>query len=673
MSRLTARFLLAAFLIYAFAAQCATLRNAAIRLELGATSKGVPAITQAVWTANGATLFADDGSGDGLSDWVPAALARGAKDGRVRWVVTEDAIFHRATASKFVAGGVRVTWVVELARASALLRTRVEMKNESDSPRSIEWFPAWMGNWRIPAGSRWVRSWDSLTFRQVERPWPAGESIALSSRLHSSEAKGSNPYWVVGGGANRFYFGLEWCGGWDASLSGGADRLQFRVWLPPSETQLTLAPGESIAGPAAIIVPVAQAEEALARQAYMAARADFARKVYGGPEPSYPLSYNHWYAMRFAINGALLRKQIDAIAPYGFDAFIIDAGWYENVGGWTPDPAKFAPGEFEKVMREIKSRGIAAGIWTCPQFVHLKPGETRPEVDQPGFYEKFIQGHLIDLAGSGYTRRLLDHVAELRTRYSAGWWKYDQLLFAPGTRAGVMKNVVAFQKALVAVRKANPDLTIENCQSGGRMTNELTVLVDQQQWLRDGGNSGLRRARANIEEALGAVEFVFPWAALRWTNNPNLVDSADNELLRYYCRSAMAGTWGISADLTRIPDSQRATILSEIKNYRRLNELRKDSLLYDVVAPLPQADLARMTFFDARANRAAVMVYRWDRQGEFDAQVPLAHLSPKARYRIQDVDSAGAISREGGEMVREGIRIHFTPGRMSALVFIEAE
>jgi hypothetical protein len=649
------------------AAPCATLANGVIRLELGATSKGVPAITQATWAAGGATLFAEDGAEDGFSAWVPADLAARAKRGRVKWRVTEDAVFHRATASMLMAGGTRISWVVELARESQLLRLRVEMKNESAAPRAVEWFPAWTANWRIPAGSRWLRSWDSLSYRQVERPWPVDGSVALASRLHSSESPGSNPYWVVGGGANRFYFGLEWSGGWEASLSGGADRLNFRVWLPPAEAQLVLQGGESIAGPAVILVPVAETGEALARKWYMAARAKLARRLYGGPAPSYPLSYNHWYAMRFNINGALLGKQIDSSAPYGFDAFIVDAGWYENVGRWTPDPAKFAPGEFEKLLRGIKSRGIAAGIWTCPQFVHLEPGETRPEVDQPGFHEKFIKGDLVDLAGSGWTRRLLDHVAELRTKYSADWWKYDQLLFVPRTRLGVMKNVVAFQKALVAVRRANPDLIIENCQSGGRMTNELTVLLGQQQWLRDGGNSGLRRARANVEEALGAVEFVFPWAALRWTNNPNLIDPADTELLRLYCRSAMAGTWGISADLTKIPDSQRAAILGEIKNYRRLNALRKDSLLYDVLAPRAGTDVARITFYDSRASKAAVLVYRWDREGEFDARVPLTHLGPGARYRVEDVDAKGA------KLARDAVTVHFTPERMSALIFVEAE
>lgn len=209
MTRHPARRLLVLLLVVLPVAHCATLRNESIRLELGATSNGVPAITQATWAASGAKLFIEAGSSDGLNAWVPADLAAGVKLARAKWTITEDAVFHRATSSLILAHGVRATWVVELARTSALIRTRVEMKNESASPRLIEWYPAWNANWRIPGGARWLRTWDSLSFHQQERPWPAGAKIALSSRLHSSESKGSNPYWVLGGGTNRLYFGLE--------------------------------------------------------------------------------------------------------------------------------------------------------------------------------------------------------------------------------------------------------------------------------------------------------------------------------------------------------------------------------------------------------------------------------------------------------------------------------
>src|SRR5581483_3686974 len=110
--------------------------------------------------------------------------------------------------------------------------------------------------------------------------------------------------------------------------------------------------------------------------------------------------------------------------------------------------------------------------------------------------------------------------------------------------------------ALRAVRQANPDLFIENCQSGGRMINEFTLLLTQTSWLKDDNQVGLEHARANISTALGAMQFVFPWAALRFIYNLDQLNPDDDELTRLYCRSAMAGVWGTSTDLSQISQRQ---------------------------------------------------------------------------------------------------------------------
>ena len=103
---------------------------------------------------------------------------------------------------------------------------------------------------------------------------------------------------------------------------------------------------------------------------------------------------------------------------------------------------------------------------------------------------------MLDLTGANLKDRLTNHVAALRAQYQMDWWKYDQDFFVEQSNAGLMRNVLTFQNALKSVRQANPDLTIENCQSGGRMINELTLLATQISWLKDGGNNGLGHAKA---------------------------------------------------------------------------------------------------------------------------------------------------------------------------------
>ncbi|MCP4640579.1 MAG: hypothetical protein GY851_09110, partial [bacterium] len=311
------------------------------------------------------------------------------------------------------------------------------------------------------------------------------------------------------------------------------------------------------------------------------------------------------------------------------------------------------------------------GIWTCPQFLRADADNLPPEVDQPGRYEKFIDGHLLDLAGMGFTEFLLEHVAQMRERYHADWWKYDQLLFTEETRHGVMKNVVAFEDAIRSVRAAHPDLMIENCQSGGRMINEFTVLATQNQWIRDGGDTGLDHARSILRDALGAVEFLPPWTCNRWTNNPDRNDEKNHEFTRMYCRCAMPGTWGLVADLGKIEEKQRDVIVSEVAHYRRLSELKRD-YLYDVHYPEEGRAAAGITYYDASGTRAGVLLCRWDADDAFSETVVLDGLRPDARYRVEDVDSNTVTELAGDVLAEDGLMVAFGKKRMSALLFIEA-
>jgi hypothetical protein len=667
------------------AAESLTIANNAVELRLGLSDQGIPVIQVAVWKDTRTPILSllPDAGPSNLDDKVPRALQPTQNlVGRTSvcplngtpWRLVDDALFIRAECERELAPGIRLTWIVELAKQGSIVRLHCRMKNGGAESCPVEWFPVWIARWKVP-GAQAVRGWRALSFIPVERPIADLDGTSWGSRLHSSDTpdNGMNPYWDVRGSQGHLYFGLEWCGGWRAELSGGVDTLGFKVFLPSNETQLVLAPGESIDGPVLMVTAIRDADEALARAEWMKQRAALAKDLYGGPPPSHPFTYNNWYTTRFNVDASFLKRQVDAMDPYKFDAFIVDAGWYKCVGDWTPNSSKFAAGEFEEILRSVKSKGALAGIWTCPQFVSASKDSLPPEVDQPPTYEKFIDGYLLDLAGCNFSRRLVEHVVMLREKYGAQWWKYDQLLFAAHTRQGVMRNVIAFQEALRAVRAKYPDLIIENCQSGGRMTNELTVLATQSQWLRDGGNNGLGHARDNISVALGALEFIFPWAANRWTNNPDQMDPNDDELLRYYCRSAMPGTWGLVADLPKITERQRDIILKEVETYRRLNELKAD-YLYEVELPKPGAQVASITFYNRTHSKAAAIIYRWDAEGAFehDLTFPLFASTPST-YDIEDIDTGKSIETTSDLLVSGGIPVSFTRGRLSALLFISVK
>ena len=203
------------------------------------------------------------------------------------------------------------------------------------------------------------------------------------------------------------------------------------------------------------------------------------------------------------------------------------------------------------------------------------------------------------------------------------------------------------------------------------MINELTLLACDTQWLRDGGHNGLEHARQNIEVALGAMNFVFPWAASRWTNNISRMDPNDEELIRFYCRSAMPGTWGIVDNLSALSTNPKNIILDEIENYRRLNEIKKD-FLYDVLSPEDDKDAAGIVFYSKDQKSAAVLLFRWDKQGLIDEQVMLPYLSKNDRYTIERIDTDKIEKASGRTLTEQGIRITLTPEQRSALCFLRA-
>jgi len=650
------------------------LRNDLVELTLGLTPEGIPMLGSYKELKTGAVLFSDISDDPSLQKWIPESLGRGTPE-VVAWKRTDDHVFFRAESECVFPDGLSMVRMVALDRESALIRLGMKVVNRTGEPVELPWFPGWNAAWNIHSGAKIMRYWEPLSFSPRQVVLTEGETKVLGSRLHSSDEieNGKNAYWVIRNEEMNLFFGLDWCGGWKAELTGIPGGLDFRFFLPGEESQLILLPGESIEGPAIMITPVSKTDEVAARAEWMKLRESLSARMYGGPAPSFPFSWNHWYTVRFGIDGNFLVRQLNAMDPYRFDYFVIDAGWYEACGAWTPHTGKFFPGEFESLLKQVKDKGVKPGIWSCPQFV--KPGiEIPPGLlidNQPGFYRPFIDGALADLDGSDFSAYLADHVGTLCTDYYARWWKYDQDFFVAETRAGPMKNVVALQEALKEVRRTFPDLYIESCQSGGRMLNEFTVLSSQTQWIRDGSRTGLVHARSNFQEALQAMEFLPPWAVLRWTNRPDENNQDDDEFTRMYCRSAMAGTWGVVADLPRIGERQRSVIIKEADQYRRLSELKYDCV-YDILRPEEGSPAAGIIFYTADGSKAGLLFLRWDAKDAFNLPVSLTRLKSGHNYRIELVDTDEVLVLSGDTLRESGMTLPFSKTCMSFLVFIEA-
>ena len=650
------------------------VRNPELELRLETDPSGLPFIAQIVRRDKGELVFAADGPGSEMRDWAEKrgfAADPDTPGSGSAWIVTSDPLFHRAQA-RWRAGRIEVITHVDLVRQGAMIRTYTELVNHGPSAL-IGSFPVWSAELKEPEtpGLLW---WDALSYTPRRARMTHSSQVVLHSKTYSSdtrESPGQVPFWMIAVDGQGLSFGLAWSGGWRAVLTSAPTGFGIHVLLPPDQTQLRLATGESLTRPALEIAAVRGATEAERRRQWLRERQALASHRWDMPSPRYPLIYNHWYSVRFGLSAEFIRNQVTAMVPYGFDAFVVDAGWYAGVGDWTADPRKFKPGEFKAALGQVDARQIQTGLWTCPWLKHVEPGQAAPEIDEPGYHNRFMDAYSIDLAGTDFSAALDRHITDLEQQFGMDWWKYDQEFVGPSSRQGRMRNMMALQNAIETVRRRHPKLTIESCLSGGRMINAFTDTAAQVHWIRDGGGSGYEHGRSNVKEALGAVQFLAPAKVERWTNRLDTVDAGNPELMKWYCRSCMIGVWGISTDLYRITEAQRKVILRELKHYRALNQF-KSFLNYEIDYPDENRNLVSIVFYDDRGSSAGILVFRWKTDGVIEESLRLEGLRRDRTFDVVEADGETTKQISGSDLAETGLSILLASEELSRIYFIHA-
>ena len=198
---------------------------------------------------------------------------------------------------------------------------------------------------------------------------------------------------------------------------------------------------------------------------------------------------------------------------------------------------------------------------------------------------------------------------------------------------------------------------------GGKMINEFTDMISQIHWIRDGERSGYMHAIDNINEAIGASGFLMPEKIERWVNRIEEVDENDTELIRFYCRSCMLGTWGISSDLNVVSEKTKSIIKKERNHYRRINELKKHKL-YNFEPILEYTRDIYTIFYNSDYSEAAIILYRIIPREEGIKRTIQTQLKP-GKYMITNVDSEESVMINGEE-----VNIELPAGKMSAIYFI---
>jgi alpha-galactosidase len=331
---------------------------------------------------------------------------------------------------------------------------------------------------------------------------------------------------------------------------GGPDELHGHAWK-------NLKPGESYETvPAALGCVRGGFEEAIAaltqyrRTACLRPRAD-TRKL--------PVIFNDY--MNCLEGDPTTAKElplIDAAAAAGCEYFVIDAGWYaelnENwwgsVGAWQPSKTRW-PGGLQQVLDRIRSKGMVPGLWLEPEVI----GINSPLKDKPDAW--FFQRHgkrvidhtryLLDLRNKEVRAYLHSVVDRLVGDYKVGYIKMDYNVdglegteyLAESAGQGLLEHNRALLSWLDEVLTRYPDLTIENCGSGGGRMEYAMLSHLQLQSSSDQEDYRLYPAIAVGETAAVLPEQLAVWSYPLATSDPEA--TAFNLVSALQCRIHQSG------------------------------------------------------------------------------------------------------------------------------------
>jgi alpha-galactosidase len=278
---------------------------------------------------------------------------------------------------------------------------------------------------------------------------------------------------------------LAWAGSWqmevsrrhdDLSLSGGLADRELGHWTK------TVAPGESITMPTAIVTCVAGTlDDACDRlTAHQAAAVGRQPAV----EQDLPIVFNEWCTTWGDPRHDRVVGIADRLRGTDVKYLVIDAGWYKTDGGdwgnghgdWVPN-ARLFPDGLAATAAAIRQRGLIPGLWFEMETVgdasaafslvdHLLKRDGIPitvrsrrfwDLNDPGaldYLARKVIGTLHD-CGFGYLKVDYNETAGLGCDG------------AESQGEGLRRHVLGVHRFFDRIRAELPELVIENCSSGG--------------------------------------------------------------------------------------------------------------------------------------------------------------------------------------------------------------
>ncbi len=395
----------------------------------------------------------------------------------------------------------------------------LEIVNTSSRPQALYQISPWAGRlWKtqrfrdaITKGSNVV--FNLGTFTKITHEWEGwfdwkpmlDETAEVESHVgHGFKA----PFFVVRNEAAGEYFigHLAWSANWSMSFKSEQDNagneadLWFKIGPWASIPQRVIAPGESVESPAVHMGYVegdldtaVQAMDDHVRGFVMPPR---------DPKRAYLIQYavpgDQGYSAAHpgdvsAMTEKSMLEQVDLAAAVGAELFIVDAGWWDIYGDWSPSPERFPHG-LDPIREYARKKGMLFGLynevqggrgdwthsqvykehpdWFIPPYALLDLTKPAPAAYVESESEKQIERYKLDLFRLDYNPGFDYEMAQTDREGipENDYWRYYQV----------------FYKMFEKVKSRHPELILQQAAAGGGRNDLGTVSRFDEEYTTDG-------------------------------------------------------------------------------------------------------------------------------------------------------------------------------------------
>ena len=477
------------------------------------------------------------------------------------------------------------------------------------------------------------------------------------------------PFWNLCGGKGGAVLSVGWTGQWYTSLRQTAAGVRVRA--KQEFFKAPLLPGEQVRSP---LVALTFYENENPLKGFNALRAwETACVCPRSIKPSMGYVIANEFNTKTTDELIAEVNEIPDDVMASIDYFWMDAGWYtyhegwyDGVGNWTPNPARFPEG-LAPLAEAMRARGADFLLWYEPERV--REGTILYETGKAhlGWIVQQEDNLMWNLAEDGACDHLIAYIsASLRengvTRYRQDfnftplsyWQQADKALY--DGRTGICENhyVTNLYRYLDALLAAVPGLVIDNCASGGKRLDLEMTRRSLPLWRSDyncGNEDGT--VKPDVLEATQSMTYGLSfWLPYSGTN-------------RYFHSVYASRTAILTHSSVYQPDP------AEFVKYKEIQAMLARRYFPLTYGGPRQDNLLAMQFGDETAG--AALIYRRP-QAKVDAyQLRLNGLDPAAVYRLTDLDDpAFAEERTGRDLMETGVALTLQAAPSAAVIRYEA-